>query len=159
MATPPPGAPPDSLLGAAKGLWQELPGLVSGRVELLSLELERAGLALVQIMVLVIAAGILGVTAWLALCGGVAALLVGLGLPWWASLCIVLAVNLLAAWWAVGRVRTLLPLLRLPATRRRLMFSPSPIPFPPNGGTHLHSHETSHARPTSGNTLHAAHAE
>lgn len=118
-----------TLLGAFKGLWRELPGLVSDRVELLSLELRRAGLALLQIVVLVIAAAILAVTAWMLLSVGVAVLLVaGFGLPWWVALLIVLAANLLSAWWAIGRVKALLPLLQLPATRRRLMFSPSTEP-------------------------------
>lgn len=122
----------DSLLNAAKGLWRELPGLVSDRVELLSLELQRAGLALLQIVVLVIAAAILGVTAWLLLCGGVAAFLVTqLDTPWWAAVLAVVASNVLLAWWAIGRVRGLLPLLQLPATRRRLMFSPSTAPAGP----------------------------
>ncbi len=125
------GADPQaqSLLGAVKGLWRELPGLVSDRVELLSLELRRAGTALLQIVVLVLAAAILGVTAWMLLSVGVAVLLViGFNLPWWVALLVVLAANLLSAWWAIGRVKVLLPLLQLPATRRRLMFSPSTEP-------------------------------
>lgn len=118
-----------TLLGAVKDLWRELPGLVSDRVELLSLELRRAGLALLQIVALVLAAAILGVTAWMLLSVGVAVMLVtGFGLPWWVALLIVLAANLLSAWWAIGRVKALLPLLQLPATRRRLMFSPSTEP-------------------------------
>jgi uncharacterized membrane protein YqjE len=131
-AAPSPTAP-QSLLGTLKGLWQELPGLVSDRVELLSLELHRAGLALVQIAVLVVAAAILGVTAWLVLWGMVVALLVMAGLHWLAALGLALAANLLAAWWAVARARRLLPALKLPATRRHLMVSPStkPPPVPP----------------------------
>lgn len=118
-----------TLLGAVKGLWSELPGIVSDRVELLSLELRRAGLALLQIVALVLAAAILGVTAWMLLSVGVAVMLVtGFGLPWWVALLIVLAANVLSAWWAIGRVKALLPLLQLPATKRRLMFSPSTEP-------------------------------
>jgi hypothetical protein len=121
------------LLQTLKGLWQELPGLVSDRVELLSLELHRAGLALAQIAALVVAAAILGVTAWLVLWGMVVALLVMAGLHWLAALGLALLANLLAAWWAVARVRKLLPALKLPATRRHLMISPStkPPPVPP----------------------------
>lgn len=140
MTTPPPAdatasTPPaqESLLQTLKGLWQELPGLVSDRVELLSLELHRAGLALAQIAALVVAAAILGVTAWLVLWGMVVALLVMAGLHWLAALGLALLANLLAAWWAVARVRKLLPALKLPATRRHLMISPStkPPPVPP----------------------------
>ncbi|MBS3995791.1 MAG: phage holin family protein, partial [Hydrogenophaga sp.] len=120
MTTPPPAeatasTPPaqESLLQTLKGLWQELPGLVSDRVELLSLELHRAGLALAQIAALVVAAAILGVTAWLVLWGMVVALLVMAGLHWLAALGLALLANLLAAWWAVARVRKLLPALKL----------------------------------------------
>lgn len=123
----------ESLLDTLKGIWQELPGLVSDRVEILSLELNRAGLALAQIAVLVVAAAILGVTAWLVLWGMAVGLLVMAGLHWLAALALALVANLLAALWAVSRARKLLPLLKLPATRRHLMVSPStrPPPVPP----------------------------
>lgn len=130
----PPIAPAqESLLDTLKGLWQELPGLVSDRVEILSLELNRAGLALAQIAVLVVAATILGVTAWLVLWGMAVALLVMAGLHWLAALGLALVANVLAAAWAVARARKLLPSLKLPATRRHLMISPStrPPPVPP----------------------------
>ena len=58
----------------------ELPGLVSDRLELLALELHRAGQGMVQIMALVLATAVLGTTAWLALCGGLGLTLVALGL-------------------------------------------------------------------------------
>jgi hypothetical protein len=127
----------ESPLAVLKDLWRELPSLFSDRVELLSLELHRAGLALAQIAVLVVAAAILGVTAWLVLWGTVVALLTLAGVHWLLSLAIVLAINLVAAWLAVARVRRLLPSLKLPATRRHLMtISPSTqpppeAPFPP----------------------------
>jgi uncharacterized membrane protein YqjE len=47
-----------------------LPGLLSDRLELLALELHRAGRSLVQIMALVLATAILVTTAWFVLCGG-----------------------------------------------------------------------------------------
>lgn len=121
-------APPATLLQSLKGLWQELPGLISDRVDLLALELQRAGKALVQIVALVVAATILGVTAWLALWGVVIGLLMALRVHWAAALLLVLLLNIGAAWWAVSRARTLLPALRLPATRRHLTMSPSPQP-------------------------------
>lgn len=121
-------APQPSLLQTLQGLWRELPGLVSDRVDLLALELQRAGRALMQIVALVVVAAILAVTAWLALWSAAVGLLMMLGLHWSLALLIVLAVNLGAAWWAVARVRSLVPDLRLPATRRHLTLSPSPQP-------------------------------
>lgn len=125
---------PAPLLQTLQGLWRELPGLLNDRIELLSLELERAGRAMAQIVVLLVAVGILGVTVWLVLWLVIVAALMALGLPTTGALLAVLLVNLAAAWLAVARARRLLPLLRLPATRRHLMFSPStdpPEPEPP----------------------------
>lgn len=132
MSAPPASPPPpvgESLLQAVKGLVKELPALVSDRLELLALELQRARNAMVQIVMLVVAAAILGVTAWLALWCGVAAWLVSLGLAWPLSLLAVLALNLIAAWVAIARVRSLVPRLGLPATRRHLSFSLKPQSF------------------------------
>jgi hypothetical protein len=56
-------------LTSLQGLLRELTGLVSDRVELLSLELQRAGQVLAQIVALIVGAAILGMTAWLALWG------------------------------------------------------------------------------------------
>lgn len=100
----------------------ELPGLVSDRLELLALELQRAGRSLVQIMALVMATAILGTTAWLALCSGLGLTLVAQGLSWPVALLAVLLVNLALAWAAVSRVRRLLASLGMPATRRHLVF-------------------------------------
>lgn len=115
------GAAARSLTDSLGRLWDELPALVNDRIELLSLELQRAGVALVQIVVLIVAAAILLVTAWLVLWGAVVMALVGLGLPMGWALLIVLLVNVAAAAWAGLRARRLLPALRLPATRRHLM--------------------------------------
>ena len=123
-----PGDDPDSLLQTFVSLWRELPGLLSDRVELLSLELQRAGAALMQIVVLLVVAAILGVTAWLVLWGGIVALLLHAGLPLPGALLILLLFNAGAAWLVVRRVRALLPRLALPATRRHLMLSPAPEP-------------------------------
>ena len=122
MSAPPASPPPpvgESLLQAVKGLVKELPALVSDRLELLALELQRARNAMVQIVMLVVAAAILGVAAWL----------VSLGLAWPLSLLAVLALNLIAAWVAIARVRSLVPRLGLPATRRHLSFSLKPQSF------------------------------
>jgi uncharacterized membrane protein YqjE len=132
-----------SLLGTLQVLWQELPGLISDRVELLSLELRRAGIALAQIVVLVLAAVILAVTAWLVLWGGIVVALVSAGMHTALALLVAVAINLGAAAWAFLRSRRLLPLLSLPATQRHLMIDPSTItrapvdsPVPPAGPPH-----------------------
>jgi len=120
--------PPPSLMGTLRDLWKELPGLLNDRVELLSLELQRAAAALVQVVVLIVAAAILGVTAWLVLWGAIVLALVAAGLHPTLALAAALLVNIAAAAWAVARARRLLPMLRLPATRRHLMIGPSPTP-------------------------------
>lgn len=99
-----------------------LPGLVTDRLELLALELHRAGRGLVQIMALVLATAMLATAAWLALCGGLGLALVALGLPWSLALLAVVLFNGALAWAAVARARRLLSTLGLPATRRHLAF-------------------------------------
>ena len=99
-----------------------LPGLVTDRLELLALELHRAGRGIVRIMALVLLAAILGVTAWLALCGGIALALVALNVAWPLAMLAVLLFNLLLAWAALARIRRLVAALGLPATRRHLVF-------------------------------------
>lgn len=105
-----------------------LPGLVSDRLELFALELQRAGRGIVQILALVLAAAILGVTAWLALCGSVALALVAVGVSWPVAVLAVLLVNLALVWVALARVRRLLARLDLPATRRHLVFGAPATP-------------------------------
>lgn len=136
-----PAAPPEAagapqpLLQSLASLWRELPGLVSDRVELFSLELQRAGIALVQIVVLIVATAILGVTAWLVLWAGIVAALLAAGLHLAWALLAMLLINLVAIWLAVRRARTLLPRLKLAATRRHLMPSPSTAPTKPSEPT------------------------
>ena len=135
MADFPPGTPgpgslpaPVPLMEQLHALWRELPGLFSDRVELLSLELQRSVQALAQIVALMVAVAVLGVTAWLLLWAGVIQLLVMAGLPLALALLLAVAVNGLAILLALKRVRGLLPKLALPATRRHLMISPDPTP-------------------------------
>ena len=109
-------------LQTLQDLLAALPGLVSDRLELLALELHRAGRGIVQIVVLVLTAAVLGASAWLALCVGIALALVALNLPWPAAMLVVLLVNLLLGWAALARVRYLLANLGLPVTRRHLVF-------------------------------------
>jgi uncharacterized membrane protein YqjE len=122
-----------SLLGILGESLKDLPGLLNDRVELLSLELQRAGMALVKIVGLTLAAAILLLTGWLAMWALLVMALVAMGLPMVASLAVALLLNVGAAVWALWQARHLLPLLRLPATRRHLMISPSP---PSGAGSH-----------------------
>ena len=109
-------------LQTLQDLLAALPGLVSDRLELLALELHRAGRGIVQIVVLMLTAAILGASAWLAMCVGIALALVALNLSWPAAMLAVLLVNLLLGWAALARVRYLLANLGLPVTRRHLVF-------------------------------------
>ena len=112
--------PAPSLPRAFRELLADLRGLLTDRVHLLSLELQRAGGALGQMAVLVLLAATLFGTAWFALWAGLVAAGISLGLAWpWAVL-IVLAVNLAGAAWALARAWRLAPLLKLPFTLRHL---------------------------------------
>jgi len=120
------GAPLDdrraaaSLLDLVQQLLHELPGLISDRVELLSLELGRAGAALAKMVALTIAVAILGITTWAALWAGVVMGLLALDWHWAAALGLVILANAGAVAWALLQMRRLAGLLKLPATRRHL---------------------------------------
>ncbi len=127
-APPPPEAAPDDLLSlpkAVSALFADLPGLLTDRVHLLSLELRRASNALGQMVALGLLAAILFATAWITLWVGLAAAFLAVGLAWPWIVLLVLFVNLAAAAWALLRVKALAPLLALPATLRRLTDSDS----------------------------------
>lgn len=138
-AAPAQAAAPPSLLDQLGGMFRELPGLIIDRVELLSLELHRAGKALLQIVALLVGAAILGVTAWLVLWAGIVAGLVAAGMPLVWALAIALISNVGASAWALLRMRRLLPLLGLPATRRHLTLAP-PSPAANEGLPTAHAH-------------------
>jgi uncharacterized membrane protein YqjE len=123
------GAAP-SLADQVQALARELPGLVSDRVELLSLELQRAAQSLLQVVALIVAIAILGVTVWLSLWAAAVHLLMQAGLPMLGALLLTVGVNAVVIALALVRVRSLLPRLQLPATRRHLMVAPDPIPAP-----------------------------
>jgi hypothetical protein len=144
---------PDAAAGAAAGssaskplldqllsLYRELPGLISDRVDLISLELHRAGRTLLQIVALLVVAAILGVTAWLVLWAGIVSALVAAGWPLVLALAVALVSNIGASAWALFRMRRLLPLLGLPATRRHLTLDP-PSPAADEGLQTAHAHD------------------
>ena len=112
-----------SLLEAIGLLIDDLPGLVSDRVHLLALEVRRAGLALGQMLALLVVAAIGALTAWIALWLGVVAGLLALELEWGWAVAIVFFVNAGLTWFAVSRASSMAPLLRLPATMRSMTFA------------------------------------
>jgi hypothetical protein len=121
--TPPEGPPDDEIVSLPKAigaLLADLPGILTDRVRLLSLELRRATNALGQMVALGLLAAILVATAWLAFWVGLAAAFLALGVAWPWIVLLVLFINLSAAFWCVMRVKRLAPLLALPATLRRL---------------------------------------
>ena len=117
---PTPPGPAESLPQTLGALLADLPGLLTDRVHLLSLELRRASSALGQMVALGLLAAILLATAWITLWVGLAQAFLTVGLAWPWIVLLVLFVNLSAAIWALLRVKALAPLLTLPATLRRL---------------------------------------
>lgn len=133
---------PESLIELARDVMYDLPALIGDRVELFSLELHRAGLALVKVLALTVAAAILGVTAWLAIWSIGVGLLVAAGWHWAAANGLVVLINVGAAAWAVMRARRLMTHLSLPATRQHLSLGsgstrrPAPSEPPPSHEQH-----------------------
>jgi len=122
-ASTPPEGPPDEIVSLPKAvgaLLADLPGILTDRVRLLSLELRRASNALGEMVALGLLAAILVATAWLAFWIGLAAAFLALGVGWPWIVLLVLFINLTGAAWCGMRVRRLAPLLALPATLRRL---------------------------------------
>jgi uncharacterized membrane protein YqjE len=110
----------ESLIELVRGMLHDVPGLIGDRVELFSLELHRAGIALVKVLAMTVAAAILGVTAWLAMWSILVGLLMSAGWHWALANGLVALINLGAALWAVSRARGMMKLLSLPATRQHL---------------------------------------
>ena len=131
----------ESLFDLARSILRELPALVGDRVELLSLELQRAGVALAKVLVLAGAAAIFALTGWLALWGVLIGLLMALGLQWAVAFAVALLINLAAAAWALWRARSLARLLGLPATRRHLMVGLTEPPTRAAAPTRAHDEE------------------
>lgn len=133
-----PTGPPDlGWLGNLKGLTGSLRGMVQGRLLLLSLELQRAQQGLMSLIVLLVVAAIAGATAWIALWAGLAALAVQFGLTWPWACAAVLGANLLLLLWMVAAMKSLMPLLSLPASRRQfhwLFNDPQDAPAPSDDG-------------------------
>ena len=111
-------------------LLNDIPGLVSDRVQLLALELRRARQSFVRMALLVLVAAILAATAWAAFWAFAAAVVVALGMPWYGVFALIFVLNCFAAWLAIRSAQALVGDLTLPATLRRLTLAPSPTPAP-----------------------------
>ncbi len=133
-------------------LWRELPGLLSDRVELLGLELRKAGADLLQTVLLLMAAAILGMTAWLGLWAGVVVALWSMGLHLMWALFAVMAINLLAAVALLLTARGITRRPHLAATRRHMTPKTSlePRSDERNDPAPAPAHSHSHARPHAG---------
>ena len=118
------------MFAALQSLLHDLPYLLSERVQLLALELQRATQALAVMIALALAATILLTTAWIALWVGIAAALVDAGLAHGWVVLLILVLNVAAAVFALWRARAMSQLLTLPATMRRLTVAPA-MPTPP----------------------------
>lgn len=114
-----PAAP--SFSQALSATWEEVRGALQERLRLLSLEAQRSGLALVQLVLYGVMAAVLVVTAWLTLMGGVTVWLVlHAGLHWVAAVIGIVVLNLIAAALLAAAMRKLVPQLGFPATVRQL---------------------------------------
>lgn len=130
-AVQPPPKAAASFLQVVLDLLNELPGIVSDRVQLLTLELRRARQALGRIVVLAVAAALLALTAWFALWIGLLMAAMQFEYGWAWMLALILVLNVGGAWFAVQRIRRLALFLALPATLRRLTVAPPPrVPRP-----------------------------
>jgi len=113
-----------SLWRTLPAIWRDMPGIVSDRVHLFALELQRARQSLAVIVATLAGAAVLLFTGWLALWFGLAAIAVdaGLALPWVVGIAVLS--NFAFAGLALWRAFALLPTLAFPATMRRLTLAP-----------------------------------
>jgi uncharacterized membrane protein YqjE len=146
-ARAPSAARPESMIDLARDVLHDLPGLIGDRVELFSLELHRAGLALVKVLALTVVAAILAVTAWLAVWSILVGLLMAAGWHWAAANGLVVLINIGAAAYAVMRVRKLMSHLSLPATRQHLSMGSGLVRRPDEPESPSHEHRPISERP------------
>lgn len=117
-APPPPAG--HELHGLFGGLLSDLRLSLHGRLELLSLELQQAGSALTQIVVLAVATGVLLCGAWLTLMVALFMGAVEAGWHWGVAIAIVFFINLGMAGLLYLRAFRLTRHLSFPATVRSL---------------------------------------
>jgi hypothetical protein len=103
-----------------RALGSELAAAFGARAQLLELEAKQAAWSAAYMLGFAVAAALLGVTAWLILVGGLMALAVQLGVPWWLAVVAAIALQAGAAWLLVTRLRGLAGNLTFAATRRSM---------------------------------------
>lgn len=96
-ATPPPPSQPPSLGEVIHGLLAAVRGALHGRVHLVTLELQQASIAAMQIVLLAVLAALMVCSAWATLLVALYMWAVSAGLSWAGALSLVMAANLLAA--------------------------------------------------------------
>lgn len=133
-------------------LWHDLPGLISDRVLLLALELRRARGSFVRMAILVVVGSILAATAWIALWALVTVILLAMGMPWYGAFSLILVLNGVGAWIAIGRASALVNDLTLPATMRRLTLAPSTTPHSDDAGGDSRASNAESGHPAGGTT-------
>ncbi len=95
-SVPPPPLPP-SLGDVIQGLVAAVRGAVHGRIHLVTLELQQASIAAMQIVMLAVLAALMVCSAWATLLVGLYMWAVSAGVSWAGALSLVMAANLLAA--------------------------------------------------------------
>ncbi len=117
---PPTHASASGVLGEVSGMFASARSVVSGMVDLVTLEARRAGLALAWMAGLGIAAGILAITAWLGLMAALALWAIAAGLSPVLSILMVVVLNLVGAAAAVYACVKMSKALLFSASRRQL---------------------------------------
>lgn len=101
-------------------LAHEVTTAFGARAHLLELEAKQAAWSAAYMIGFAVAAALLAFTAWLILVGGLMALAVRVGMPWWLAVLIAIALHGGAAWLLLTRLRALAANLTFEATRRSL---------------------------------------
>ncbi len=121
-SAPPPSAAPaaPSALDLLRSLMEDVPRMIGARIELLSLELQRAKQAFIVMAALGAVAALLLVTAWFVIWGAAIAGLIQAGLAWGWAVLIVLVVQLGGAFLALRYALSMTRYLGFAATLRNL---------------------------------------
>lgn len=103
-----------------RALAEDLGAAFSARAHLVELEAKQAAWSAAYMVGFAVAAALLGVTAWLTLIGGLMTLAIRLGVPWWLTVLVAIALHGGAAWLLLARIRGMVDNLTFAATRRTL---------------------------------------
>ena len=103
-----------------RALGNELAAAFGARAHLLELEAKQAAWSAAYMIGFAVAAALLAVTAWLILIGGLMTVAIRLGVPWWLTVIVAIALQGGAAWLLVTRLRGLVENVTFAATRRSL---------------------------------------